>query len=355
MAKALALIVNKSRGQAAVTMSRRMGLTDSSLRVLAIEGELCIPLAREASDAETKELTSRIGPIRIQECKFTERVPRHRTLTEALHSRLPSDTLANVPRSMDLVGDVAIVELPKELALHEQAIGEAILETCPNVHTVMAKAGAFSSDYRIRDLKLIAGEDKSVTCHKEHGCLFEIDIKSAFFSPRLSHERSRVASQVKPNEVVLDMFAGVGPYSILIARKQLTATVHAVDANPSAFKFLVSNILLNKVYSNTKAVLGDVRETVESNMLGIADRAIMNLPGKAETFVDVACVGLRKRGGIVHFYSFEETEHSQDSALAKLNDRVEASGRSIRRILTTRIVKEIAPYRVQVVVDAQLA
>ena len=347
-------MVSKSRGQAAVIMARKMGMIDDSLRMLMTGAELSIPLIRQASDAEARDLASEIGSIKIEEREFSERMSRRRTLAEALRQSLPDNALAAVPRSMDVVGDIAIVELPSELVPNEREIGGAILETCPNVHTVMAKAGAFSSDYRTRDLRLIAGEDKSTTCHKEHGCLFELDVRSVFFSSRLSHERLRVASQVQPNEIVLDMFAGVGPYSILIARKQLTTTVHAVDANPSAYRFLVSNILANKVHSNTKALLGDVREIVKSDMLGIADRAIMNLPGKAEDFVDVACLGLKKRGGVVHFYSFEETEHSQDLAVAKLKDRVEASGWRIRSVLATRVVKEIGPYRVQVAVDAQV-
>ncbi len=327
-------------------------MINDSLRVLVNGGELSIPLIRQVSDAEARDLAAETGSIRIEEGEFSERMSRRHTLAEALRQSLPDNVLATVPRSMDVVGDVAIVELPSELVPHERAIGDAILETCPNVHTVVAKVGAFSSDYRTRNLRLIAGEDKSTTCHKEHGCLFELDVRSVFFSSRLSHERLRVASQVQPNEIVLDMFAGVGPYSILIARKQPTTIVHAVDTNPSAYRFLVSNILVNRVHSNTRALLGDVREIVKSSMLGIADRAIMNLPGKAEDYVDVACLSLRKRGGVIHFYSFEETEHSQDSALARLSERVEASDRTIKSVLATRVVKEIAPCRVQVAVDA---
>jgi tRNA (guanine37-N1)-methyltransferase len=151
------------------------------------------------------------------------------------------------------------------------------------------------------------------------------------------------------------MFAGVGPYSILVAKKQPTATVHAVDVNPVAFRFLMSNILLNKVHKNVRAAMGDIRKIVSSNLFGTADRAIMNLPGKAHDFVDVACLSIRKNGGIIHFYSFEKTEDWQEAALAKLNERVEASGRRVKDVLATRIVKEIAPYRVQVAVDARVS
>lgn len=355
MPTALALVVSKRNGQAAVTLTRKMDLINSSLKVFATDGELCIPLAHQANESEAEGLFRELGPIKTEEREFSERPPKHRTLTEALRARLPSDALPIVSRSLDIVGDIAIVEPSSELAQFERAIGEAILEACPNVHAVMAKAGSFSSDYRIRDLRLIAGADRSVTCHREHGCLFELDVKAVFFSTRLSHERLRVASQVEPDETVLDMFAGVGPYSILIAKKQPTATVHAVDVNPAAFRFLVSNILLNKVHGNVKAAMGDVREVVESSLVGTADRAIMNLPGKAHDFVDLACLGIRKNGGVIHFYSFEKSENWQEAALAKLNERVQASGRRVKDVLATRIVKEIAPYRVQVAVDARVS
>lgn len=355
MPTALALVVSKRDGQAAVTLTRKMDLINSSLRVFATDGELCIPLKRQTDKSEAEGLLLALGAIKTEEREFSERPPTHRTLTEALRARLPSNVLSIVPRSLDIVGDIAIVELSSKLAPFERAIGEAVLETYPSTHTVMAKAGSFSSDYRIRDLRLIAGADRSVTCHKEHGCLFELDVRRVFFSARLSHERLRVASQVQPDETVLDMFAGVGPYSILVAKKQPTATVHAVDVNPAAFRFLMSNILLNKVHKNVKAAMGDVRKIVKSDLLGSADRAIMNLPGKAHDFVDVACLSIRKNGGIIHFYSFEETENWEEEALAKLNERVEASGRRAKDVLATRIVKEIAPYRVQVAVDARVS
>ena len=354
MPKALALVVKRSRGQAGVVTARKMGILNDSLRISVTGEELSVPLMRQPSSVEAKHLTSEVGFVRIEEREFNQRTSRRLTLVDALRRRLPGKALAALPHSMDVIGDIVVVELSSELVGLEQAIGEAILEIHPNIHTVMAKAGAFSSEYRTRELRLIAGEDKSTTRHKEHGCLFELDVRSVFFSSRLSHERLRVASQVHPNEIVLDMFAGVGPYSILIARKQPTTLVHAVDANPSAYHYLVSNILANKVHSNTKALLGDVREIVKSSMRGIADRAVMNLPGEAEDFVDIACLGLKKRGGVIHFYSFEKTERSRDSALEKLSGGIEASGRKIKTILARRVVKEVAPYQVQVAVDVRV-
>jgi len=352
MVKARALVVVLSKGQTAVNIARNMRLIDHSLRVFATSDDLCIPLARPIDESEYGRLSAKLGPIRVEEQEFRERSRHPRTLTEALQGDLPRHLLAIVPKSFDVVGQIAIVELPDQLASFGELIGEGLLKMCPSVRTVMAKAGAFSSEYRTRELRLIAGEDNSITHYKEHGCIFELDVRTVFFSPRLGQERLRVASQVQPGETVVDMFAGVGPYSILIAKKQPSSTVYAVDANPSAFKFLVSNILTNRVLSNVKPMMGDVREVVRSDK--VADRLIMNLPGKAADFVDVACSSLNKRGGVIHFYSFESAEKPCEAASEKLRRRVEESGRELKSILAVRIVKEIAPYRFQVAVDARV-
>ena len=354
MVKARALVVVSSKGQTAIKIARNMRLIEHSLSVFATSSDLCIPLARPIDESEYRRLSATLGPIRIEEQEFRERPQRPRTLTEALEGDLPHRLLAIVPKSFDVVGQIAIVELPDQLASFDELIGKGLLKICPSVRTVMAKAGAFSSDYRTRELRLIAGENNSITRYKEHGCVFELDVRTVFFSPRLGQERLRVASQVQPGETVVDMFAGVGPYSILMAKKQASSTVYAVDANPSAFKFLVSNILTNRVLSNVKPMMGDVREVVKSNLSKVADRLIMNLPGKAAGFVDVACSSLNEIGGVIHFYSFESAEKPCKAASEKLRRRVEDSGRELKSILGVRIVKEIAPYRFQVAVDAQV-
>lgn len=354
MVKALALSVVLSKGQAAINVARRTHLIENSLEISAEDGEVHVPITRQPDESELKQMSLVLGPIRIGQREFTERPSSHPTLIDVLRDSLPPHLLAVVPKSLDVIGHIAIVEVPAELVPFENSVGKAVLETCPNVRTVMAKASVFSQDYRIRELRLIAGEDNTVTYHREHGCVFQLDVRTVFFSPRLGHERLRIASQVQPNETVVDMFAGVGPYSILVAKRQPASTVYAVDINPSAFKFLVSNVLANKVLRNVSPIMGDIRYLVRFRLFGIADRVIMNLPGKAINFVQEACSSLKEKGGILHFYSFESGENSQEVASRDLKERVEASGRKLRSVLATRVVKEIAPYKFQVAVDARL-
>jgi tRNA (guanine37-N1)-methyltransferase len=354
MVKAHALVVALSKGQTAIKTAQNMRLIDHSLRIFSTRNEVCIPLVRSIDELESSHLSERLGKVRVEEQEFGERSQRPQTLTEAVKEDLPPELLAVVPKSFDVVGQIAIIELPDQIAPFEELIGAGVLKICPSVRTVMAKAGAFSSDYRTRELRLIAGEDNSVTCHKEHGCVYELDVRTVFFSTRLSHERLRIACQVKPGETVVDMFAGVGPYSILVARKQPLSTVYAVDANPAAFRFLVSNILTNKVLGSVRPIRGDVREVGKSRLSGAADRLIMNLPGEALNFVDVACSSLSDRGGVIHFYSFESAENPHEAASEKLKRQIEASGREVKSILVVRTVKEVGPCRFQVAVDARV-
>jgi len=354
MVKAFALVVALSKGQIAVKAVQSMGLMDHSLRIFSTLEEVCIPLVRPVDDSESGRLSEILVKVRIEEREFSHRSERPRTLAEAVKKDLPPDLLALVPKSFDVVGHIAVLELPDRLGPFRELVGAGVLKMCPNARTVMAKAGPFSSDYRTRELRLIAGEDDSVTCHKEHGCLYQLDVRTVFFSTRLSHERLRIACQVRPGETVVDMFAGVGPYSILVAKKQPLSTVHAIDANPAAFKYLVSNILANKVTGTVRPMMGDAREVVRSRLLGVADRVIMNLPGEALNFVDVACLSLNERGGVIHFYSFESGENPHEAALERFKRRIEESGQAVKSVLAVRTVKEVAPYRFQIGIDARV-
>jgi tRNA (guanine37-N1)-methyltransferase len=109
---------------------------------------------------------------------------------------------------------------------------------------------------------------------KEHGCEYHLDLSEVYFSPRLSYEHSRVASQVEEKETVVDMFAGVGPFSILIAKTHEDVKVYAVDVNPDATRYLERNIIVNGVMGKVVPVLGDAKEIVHERLRGAADRVM---------------------------------------------------------------------------------
>jgi tRNA (guanine37-N1)-methyltransferase len=226
---------------------------------------------------------------------------RLKNIREALEGKLTPEELKFV-RAFDIVGDIAIIKLPEQLLPKKQLIGQALLDVHRNLRTVLLQVGPVSGDFRTRDLEIIAGEAKTETIHRESGCIFKADLSSVYFSPRLAYERMRIASLVKPGEVVANLFAGVGCYSIVIAKHSQVALIYSIDINPAAFNYARENIRLNKVGDKVIPLLGDAREIVERELRGAADRVLMPLPERARDFLDTAFLALKPKGGVIHFY-----------------------------------------------------
>jgi tRNA (guanine37-N1)-methyltransferase len=251
-----------------------------------------------------------------------------------------------------MVGDIAIIEIPETLKAYETIIGQAIMKAHKNIKAVHAKAGAISGVYRIRDLTPIAGENRTRTVYNEYGCQYHVDVAKAYFSPRLSNEHHRVAALVKAGEVVADLFAGVGPFAVLIGKLCPDAKVYAVDINPDAVELLKINAHINKVEGRVCPLLGDARELAKGKLHGVADRVIMNLPETAIDFVDAACQTVKPTGGIVHFYGFIRKPDTIEDLEARFTRIVEDQGRKVTAFQCAKSVRETAPYEQQMVLDA---
>jgi tRNA (guanine37-N1)-methyltransferase len=237
------------------------------------------------------------------------------------------------PSSFDIVGHIAIVEIPEKLKREKKLVAKVIMSLNKHIRTVLEKVSERKGVYRIREYKFLAGEKRFETLHKEYGCLFKLDPTKVYFSPRELTERQRIASQVKENEVVMVMFAGIAPYAIQIAKKQpRVKEVIAVELNPAAVKYARENVILNKVENKVKIIEGDVREKCK-DFYGKCDRVVMPLPLGGENFLDVAVNCLRKKG-YIHFYNwgvepniFENAEKIVKEKLAGMNIKYEIVNR----------------------------
>ncbi len=348
------LKVPKALGEEAIRLVRGLNLFDRELKVQQVEEYLYIPLNDEPLPAEIKELKRSLPEFEISAHRFSERTKGPPKLVDMLEGKLPPHLLASVPHAIDFVGDIAVIEIPPELVDHKKIIGEAILKTHKRVNTVLAKSGAVEGVYRLREFEVIAGIEKTATTHREYGCVYNVDLSKTYFSPRLSNEHNRVASQVKEGETVVDMFAGVGPFSILIAKKRENVKVYAIDVNPDAVEFLKKNIAVNRVENKVMPILGDVRQVVREQLIGVADRVIMNLPEKAIEHINVACEAIKLGGGIMHYYEFTNTPDPLETARVRLSEAISRTNRNVKKILLARVVRAIAPFTWQVVVDAEI-
>ena len=210
---------------------------------------------------------------------------------------VPQEKQALLPSSFDVVGKVAIVKLSDELLSFKKEIGKAILKAHKSIETVAIDTGV-EGEERIRQLEIVAGEMNTETIHKEYSIELEIDPTKVYFSPRLATEHWRIAQMVKEDEVVIDMFCGVGPFSILIAKHRNPKKVYALDVNDVAIHYLKRNIERNKL-SNVTPLHGDSKILVSN--LESADRIIMNLPFGSYEFLPAALSNI-KNNGKIHYY-----------------------------------------------------
>ncbi len=345
--------VPKIHGETVIILAKKLKILDSELEIQKDEKSILIPIVGTPAEDIVHTLRNQVAEAEIQVHSFPAKTKPMVGLDEMLKSSLPPHLLKKLPHSADIVGDIIIVEIPVELENHKNAIGEALLKTNKNAKTVLEKASAISGIYRLREFKTIAGEPKTATVHKEHGYQLYVDIAKTYFSPRLSFEHHRVATLVNEDEIVVDLFAGVGPFAISIAKAHENVKVYAVDVNPYAISLLERNVRLNKVYGKVHPILGDARQIVREKICGLADRVIMNLPEKSFEYVDVACDAMKHSGGIVHFYCFAK-ESSLENVQRQFGEAVIKSGKIVRTI-SSKIVRPIAPHEWQIVLDAKIS
>ncbi len=200
---------------------------------------------------------------------------------------------------------------------------------------------------RVRELKFLAGENRTETFYKEHGCRFRLDVAKVYFSPRLSHERERILAQTKDGEIVVDLFAGVGPFSILLA-KHRDVKVYAIDINPAAIDYLKWNIALNKLEGRVVPLLGDAREVAPRN---VATRVIMNLPKSSAQFLDLAFETIKQ--GTIHFYTISPEQDLYNSKIEFIKKVAEEKNKQVE-IINKRIVRPYSPYHYHVVIDVKV-
>ncbi len=344
----------KNQGQKIIALASKLELIDKSLEIQRNEDNLCIPIVRQLRENELATLKVEVPEMQLSTTVFSEKQRPQETFMQVLEKKLPPNLLASLPQSLDVIGDIVIIDIPVELKSYEKIIGEAILQTHRNIRVALAKASAISGTYRVRDYTFIAGEQKTQTIHKEFGCQYHVDVAKAYFSPRLSHEHERVAVLVKSGEMVVDVFAGVGPFSVLIAKKNPKVKIYAVDINPEAVEFLKVNVRVNRVENRVFPILGDARNITATKSNGVANRVIMNLPETAIEFVDTACQTIKPEGGIIHFYAFVRSPDSIENLKRRFNQAVEATGRKIEEFLYAKSIRETAPFECQIVLDAKI-
>ncbi|MFX0024866.1 MAG: class I SAM-dependent methyltransferase family protein [Candidatus Hermodarchaeota archaeon] len=282
-----------------------------------------------------------------------------------LKDKLPPNVFNLLPKSYDIIGHIAIVEFDrfnilnyKKSIKYKKEYAKALIISTNAIKTVYEKKSEIKGRFRLRELKLLSGKDKSETFHKENHCLFKLDIKKTYFTPRLVFERRRLSAyDLKEHELIIDMFAGIGPFSIQLAKNN-DVVIYAFDINPYAYKYLKENIELNKLKGLILPYNIDIKE-LSNPMSGLgnklknkANRIIMNLPEKSIDYVDIACFLMKLSGGILHIYQFSENQNPIKNAIDKLSLSLKKNYWYIYEVINSKVVKAYSPKTDLVVVDA---
>ncbi len=266
----------------------------------------------------------------------------------------------NVWKRIDIVGDIAVIRAPPNgIGLEElKAIGEELVKRLPYIRSVWLASGPVEGPYRVRSgFTHLAGEKRLETEYKEHGCRFRVDLSKVFITPRLSYEHLRIARLVRPGETIVNMFAGAGLFSIIIACKSQPRIVYSIDINPYAVELMRVNAQLNRVADKVRVLHGDAREIVESSLRGVADRVLMPLPELAIEYLPAAVDTIRSRG-FIHVYLHVKADKQGDPRESSIRLVAGALSRldSVKRFrfMSARKVRSVGPRLVQTVVDVEV-
>jgi len=289
-----------------------------------------------------------------------ERLPRSKLLRSIAVEVLGEEKGGRVWSRIEIIGDIALIKKPltsDSITIEDlHVLAQTLLERLPYVRSVWAAVSPVEGAFKTRRFIHLAGERRTKTIYKEHGCKFLVDITRVFITPRLSYEHRRIADLVRPGEIVVNMFAGAGLFSVIIACHSSPRKVYSIDINPDAYKYMVENIRLNRVEEVVEPILGDAAKVVEERLRGAATRVLMPLPELALDYLPYALEAIKRRGTI-HVYLHVHTPKGGDPLEESKNlvtHRLEELGIRSYRVLGARRVRSVGPRRLQTVVDVEV-
>ncbi|MCX8163042.1 MAG: hypothetical protein N3D10_00615 [Candidatus Micrarchaeota archaeon] len=274
-----------------------------------------------------------------------------KSLAEFIRKKLKSKVNLS---SYDIIGSIAILDIPKELENKKIEIAKFLIAKNKNVKTVALRKEGRSKKFRIKKIKIILGEKTTITTHKESGCRFLLDLNKVYYNPRFSEERLRIAKKVKEGETVLVMFSGIGPYPIIIEKKANPKKIIAIELNKTAYKFALKNIQLNKC-SKIELLKNDVRKELQKRRYTqCADRIIMPHPTEAEEFLSYA-LKCAKKSATLHLYTFKKSDESLEQIIERIKEKIRKINKKTKiEIEECKIVRPFSKNLSQIVLDIKI-
>ena len=284
-------------------------LINNNLKIKKDKYFIYYPIIKENNGINTF-INSKIQDVDLLEEQFEEKEKKIKSYKENI--KIPKNLQKYLPTSYDILGNIALIKIPDTLLKYKKNIGEAILKVKKNIQTVCL-IKPVKGELRTRTIEIIAGKKQTKTLHKEFGLTFFVDVKDTYFSPRLANERKRITELVKKDEVIVDMFTGVAPFPIMIAKYCQPKIIYAVDKNKKSISLAEYNVRINKVVDKITLFNQDSKN-IKKNLQKeqkTADRIIMNLPFSAYDFFPCA-LDIISEKCIIHYYCIINEEDIEE-------------------------------------------
>jgi len=295
----------------------------------------------------TEAAGEKVGDFPVAEQEDPEFLKENWSLREYLKDSLSETELLYLPSGWQILGDIIIVSIPAMLEDKKTKIAEALLSMCPKCKTVVRDFG-IEGQFRQPKRELLLGSGTE-TVHKEHGCFFKQDATKVMYSKGNLEERKRM-SRLGKGEIVIDMFAGIGYFSIPMAVHSRPRKITSIEINPVSFAYLEENIRLNRVEDIISPISGDCSEFTPE---GTADRVLMGYVGTTHYYLEPAIRALKKSGGILHYHETVPEKLAKTRPQERIRKAAKSLGKKVE-ILETRKIKKYSPGVLHVVVDARV-
>jgi tRNA wybutosine-synthesizing protein 2 len=277
---------------------------------------------------------------------FKEKLQKH------LEEDLSMKELELLPSGFQTVGKLIIIKLKPKLLKKKELIAKTYLELLPYIRSVYINRGKIEGQLRKPEhIEYLAGEKNPVVRHKEHGVIYEFDITKIMFSQGNLNERKHLANLVEKGEIITDMFAGIGYFSLPIAVLSEPDKIYSIELNPDAYKFLIGNIKLNNVEDKVLPYQGNCKEVVrELSQKGVmADRIIMAVFPAPKDYIDGALLIAKDSGAIIHYEGI--VDRDEKLTLYHEFSKIASKSRFNTELLDSRLVKSWGPNLYHIVYD----
>jgi len=284
--------------------------------------------------AESVERVLREAGLGYEECK-------------ALLDRLPS--------KWERFSDVVLLPdsaFQGEWDLHVSAdLWRAVSEALKSER--VARLGEISGEMRESSVEMLLGEDDWVV-RRESGVDYGYNLTQCMFSAGNVNERRRMGEVAGAGEVVVDLYAGIGYYSLPMLIHSQVGHVHCCEWNPNAVRALEKNLESNGVAGRCTVHFGDNRVTA-ANLEGVADRVILGLLPSAEDGLALAMTALRPVGGVLHVHGVAAAGDHATWATGIIESLLEVEGKFSIYAGEPLRVKSYAPHWDHVVLDVTVS